>query len=178
MGLVAAERAEGSFGTLLALPERPWRILAVKLAVAALTILAPLVVGLFITLAMAGGRELAAKQIFNIYVTIGWSASTFFLWILAFTIGQPTEARVGLVGLGAGALWGLWPIVVDSLQSTFTSYRQRMDTWLWQSHPSGALTERSTAASPSQSPSFSVSSWLSFCVGYFNRFARLARRAR
>ena len=178
MGLVAGERAEGSFGTLLALPERPWRILAVKLSVAVLTVLAPLALALLIVLIMAGGRELNARQIGTIYLTIGWIGLNFLFWVLAFAIAQPTEARVGLVALGVGTLWLIWVLAANSLQTMFATQREWLRFLFWRTHPFWCI-DRTADGSQSFEIPFLQYVVLVFILSWiFYRFARLARRAR
>jgi len=105
MSVVARERADESIHTLLALPVRPSVTLTVKMVVAACVSVLPLVVGLVLAIVVAGGRECSSSEI----VVFCTAASLFNLatlvWTVAFGLGQPSEARTGLVGIAVVTSW-------------------------------------------------------------------------
>ncbi|MGH9363316.1 MAG: ABC transporter permease subunit [Thermoanaerobaculia bacterium] len=105
MGLVAAERAEGSLATLLSLPVRPRAVLAVKVAVGAVVSLAPVGTALLVALAIARDRELAYAVTLRLYLAVAAVGLLTFVWTAVFSVRQPSEARAGLVGLGVLAAW-------------------------------------------------------------------------
>jgi hypothetical protein len=128
MGMVAPERADGSFASLVALPVRPRRVLVVKTMIGALACALPFAgqaaAGLFI----AGGREMARDQLLAWTGAGAFLAVAVFVWTLAFSIRQPTEARAGLVGIGViGVLAGV--LVVCAM------LRISPSAWLINAHP-------------------------------------------
>lgn len=105
MGLVAAERSDGSLGMLLALPVRSWKIFAVKMAMGILVCVGPIAGCMVLSLAMAAGREMSATRI--IVPCLGGVAFgiVMLVWMVAFGIRQPSEARAGLVGIAVFMVW-------------------------------------------------------------------------
>lgn len=63
MGLIAAERADGSLTALLVLPTRTRAVLAAKMCMAAVALAAPFVATATISCLMAGGREVDMWEI-------------------------------------------------------------------------------------------------------------------
>lgn len=112
MGLVAAERSDGSLGMLLALPVRSWKIFAVKMMMGTLVCVGPIVGCMLLSLAMAAGREMSASQI--IVPCLGSVAFgiVMLVWMVAFSIRQPSEARAGLVGIAVFMVW-VFMIILD-----------------------------------------------------------------
>jgi len=105
MGLVATERGEGSIEMLLALPVRSWKIFAVKMAMGALVCALPIVGCMVVSLAMAGGREMSTTRIVVAYLGCVAFSIVMLVWMVAFSIRQPSEARAGLVGIGVFMGW-------------------------------------------------------------------------
>lgn len=105
IGLVAAERNEGSLDMLLALPVRHWHILTVKMVMAALVCAAPILGSAFVSLIIAAGREQTAGQIITPYLGGLAFSLTMLVWVVGFSIGQPSEARAGLVGITVFVGW-------------------------------------------------------------------------
>ena len=99
MGLVAAEREEGSLEGLLALPVSPWGVLGVKTAVGLAVCVAPLVAAALVVCLMAGGREETTGRILRIYAGCGGLGACTLVWFLAFGVRQPTDARAALVAV-------------------------------------------------------------------------------
>jgi ABC-type transport system involved in multi-copper enzyme maturation permease subunit len=113
MGLVAAERSEGSLGTLLALPVESWKIFVVKMVMGALVCTGPLLGSAVLSVVMAGGREISGSRMVSFY----WAGFAFglalFVWMVAFGISQPSEARAGLVGIAVIAVWMAFLMACD-----------------------------------------------------------------
>ena len=107
MGVIGSERETGSLPFLMALPATPRRILAVKTASALVVAVVPIIAALIVSLAIAGERELPMHRIALLFAVNGWLAFHVVVWTLAWGIRQPTEARVGLVGLAVLLLWYL-----------------------------------------------------------------------
>jgi ABC-type transport system involved in multi-copper enzyme maturation permease subunit len=125
MGLIAAERNEGSLEMLLALPVRPWKVFAVKMAMGALVCAVPIVGCMAVSLAVAGGREISATRIAVAYLG-GIAFSVIMLvWMVAFSIRQPSEARAGLVGIGVFVSWVFFVFLFVAV------FEKRLDLVLW-----------------------------------------------
>jgi len=125
MGLIATEKSEGSLAMLLTLPVRPWKIFAVKMAMGALVCTVPIVGCMAVSLAVAGGREISAARIAMSYLG-GISFGVIMLvWMVAFSIRQPSEARAGLVGIG---VFVGWIFIVFLFVAVFY---KRLDLVLW-----------------------------------------------
>jgi ABC-type transport system involved in multi-copper enzyme maturation permease subunit len=105
MGLVAAERSDGSLGMLLAIPVRPWKIFAVKMMMGTLVCVGPIVGCMALSLAMAAGREMSASRIIVPYLGGVAFSIVMLVWMVAFGIRQPSEARAGLIGIAVFMVW-------------------------------------------------------------------------
>jgi len=105
MGFVAAERSDGSLGMLLALPVRSWKIFVVKMSMGALVCALPIVGCMVMSLAMAAGREMSANRIIAYYLGGIAFGIVMLVWMVAFGIRQPSEARAGLVGIAVFMVW-------------------------------------------------------------------------
>jgi ABC-type transport system involved in multi-copper enzyme maturation permease subunit len=112
MGLVAAERSDGSLGMLLALPVRSWKIFVVKMAMGTLVCVGPIVGCMVLSLAMAAGREMSASRIIVPYLGGVAFSIVMLVWMVAFSIRQPSEARAGLVGIAVFMVW-FFMIILD-----------------------------------------------------------------
>jgi ABC-type transport system involved in multi-copper enzyme maturation permease subunit len=125
MGLIAAERNEGSLEMLLALPVRPWKIFAVKMAMGTLVCTLPIIGCMAVTLAVAGGREMSANRIAVAH--LGGIAFSFVMlvWMVAFSIRQPNEARTGLVGIEVFVGWVFFVFLFVKV------FYKRLDLVLW-----------------------------------------------
>jgi ABC-type transport system involved in multi-copper enzyme maturation permease subunit len=106
-GLIPAERADGSFESLLAIPVASWRILLAKTLVGMLQCGGPLLAAGLVSLLMVGGRELSGETIVNLYCRSTLASLSLFVWMVALTSRLPSEARAGLVALGVLILWSL-----------------------------------------------------------------------
>src|SRR3712207_2884161 len=105
MGLIAPERAEGTIVRLLALPVPTWKVLAAKALVGGVVCGAPMVASAVIAAAVAGDREMSWGQLIGFYgMAVGVTFSVF-TWLTAAGVRQPSEARVGLVGIGMLVGW-------------------------------------------------------------------------
>jgi ABC-type transport system involved in multi-copper enzyme maturation permease subunit len=104
-GLVPAERSEGSFGSLLALPVARWRILAAKTTIGMVLCAVPLILAAVASLLIAGGREMTGWEMFTLYARSTAAGVLLFVWALALTIRLPNETRAGLLGVGILIFW-------------------------------------------------------------------------
>jgi ABC-type transport system involved in multi-copper enzyme maturation permease subunit len=118
MGLVAAERSDGSLGMLLALPVRSWKIFAVKMAMGILVCVGPMVGCMLLSLAMAAGREMSTSRIIAPYLGGIAFSIVMLVWMVAFSIRPPSEARAGLVGIAVFMVWVFMVFLDESV-------------WLW-----------------------------------------------
>ncbi len=106
-GLIPAERADGTFESLIAIPIAPWRILIVKTAMGLLLCAGPMLVAALISLLTAGGREMSGAAMITLYARSTLAALSMFIWMLALTAHLPNEARAGLLALGLLVFWTL-----------------------------------------------------------------------
>jgi ABC-type transport system involved in multi-copper enzyme maturation permease subunit len=106
-GLLPAERSEGSFESLLALPVAPWKILAAKTAMGLLLCVGPLAVAAVISLIVAGGREMTDSDIMHFYAASVVTAVSLFIWMMALTSRLPSEGRSALVAIGILIIWSI-----------------------------------------------------------------------
>lgn len=99
MGLVAPEREGGTMPTLLRLPARPVLAFAAKTAVGALAVAVPLLAAGVVAWLIAGGREIPSMSILRRFVQCVPVAVAVLIWTTVLGIRQPSEARVGIVGV-------------------------------------------------------------------------------
>jgi hypothetical protein len=104
-GLLPAERSDGFFEPLIALPIAPWKILAVKTVVGLLQCVVPIMVAMLISVLWFGGREIESASIIALYGRAAFAAILLFMWILALTSQLPSEVRAGLLGVGILICW-------------------------------------------------------------------------
>ncbi|HEX4795181.1 MAG TPA: ABC transporter permease subunit [Humisphaera sp.] len=100
MGLIPAERSEGSFNSLLALPAPRWQIFASKTVMGLLLCAGPLLAATLVSIIVAGGREITSGQMMLECARSIAACLSLFMWMFVLTIGLPSEARAGLVSLG------------------------------------------------------------------------------
>ncbi len=124
MGLFATEREERSMPALLALPVQARVIFAVKMVVGVLACLIPFGISLASALIMAGTREVQWARILLLYGCGLGFGLTLLVWMAAFGLGQPTEARAGLIGLAVIAGWLILVCLEEGQrQLQLTSYK-------------------------------------------------------
>jgi len=104
-GLIPAERAEGSFESLLAMPIAPWRILLAKTIMGLLLCAGPLIFAGAASLLIAGGREINSSDVIHLYLRSTLATVSLFIWMLALTARLPSEARAALVAMGIFVCW-------------------------------------------------------------------------
>ena len=104
-GLIPAERADGTFESLLAIPISPWRILFIKTAMGLLLCAGPMIVAALISILTAGEREMSSSAMFTLYLRSALAALAMFIWMLALTVHLPNEARAGLLAMGLLVFW-------------------------------------------------------------------------
>ena len=133
MDLVAQDRSTGSLESLLKLPMPPREILLVKLGVGAVACTGPIVVAAVVSCVLAGGREMSAARILQLYAGIAGFALVLLVWVAAFGVRQPTEARAALVGLAVVFAWWVIALVYSE------SLEQRLPEWIIVLHPGSLL---------------------------------------
>jgi ABC-type transport system involved in multi-copper enzyme maturation permease subunit len=106
-GLVPAERAEGTFDALAALPISMRKIFAMKTITGVVLSAVPLLTAMAVSLAIAGGREMEAGRMAIIYLLCTLTSLSVFFWIFALTVRLPSEARAAMVGIGILMCWGM-----------------------------------------------------------------------
>jgi ABC-type transport system involved in multi-copper enzyme maturation permease subunit len=124
-GLLPAERADGYFESLIALPVRPRKILLAKTILGIGMCILPLLLAMIISLAIAGNREADNAQIIGLFLRSIFASIILFMWMLALTSQLPGETRASLVSLG---IWlglaifskGIVQEESDSLAAIFT----------------------------------------------------------
>jgi hypothetical protein len=107
MGSIAEDREDGSSRFLNALPVSPKGILDAKLLSGLVAVVFPILVTWIVVTLLAGEREMSSRHIWQRYVLSMISAFTCFLWYFTFSARQPTQWRVGLVGIAVMATWVL-----------------------------------------------------------------------
>jgi hypothetical protein len=145
MGLVAPERAEGTIVRLLALPVPTWKVVAAKGVVGALVCATPILVSAIIGLLMAGSREMPWDELIGLYGIGLGVALSMLSWLTAIGIRQPSEARAGLVGIGAVVGWSLLVAIGGALESEFG---MEMVVWVAALSPMGFVALRGAPISP------------------------------
>ncbi len=130
MGVVATERAEGSVNVLLRLPMPAWVVLGVKTIVALLVVFTPIALAAGVMMIIAGSREVEGQALTGLFLYAMVLAANMLLWTLCIGIHQPSEARVGMVGIG---LIGLAFFVAAIVETVFTKHTLRplMQWTLW-----------------------------------------------
>lgn len=119
MGALGSDRESGGDAFLGALPVRPWRVLVVKTAVAWLVCLAPILATWWVARAMVGERTMYNLPVAGFFLAEIWIAFHLVVWTLAFGVRQPSEARVGLVGILVVGAWILLMMPYIALGAPF-----------------------------------------------------------
>ncbi|HUB26219.1 MAG TPA: hypothetical protein VL992_12380 [Tepidisphaeraceae bacterium] len=114
-GLLPAERADGSFESLLAMPIAPWRILAAETLAGLLLCVLPLAAAAAVSILVAGGREMDDAAFIAIYGRSALASVSLFVWMLALTSRLPNETRAGLLSIGVIVFWILATAGLQSL---------------------------------------------------------------
>ena len=105
MGLVAAEREDGSFNTLMRLPAPVVAIYAVKSLMSLAIVVLPVLGSGLIAFLMAGDREMTSSRLLALFGLSAFAATAVFLWTSVAGIRQPTEARAAVAGVAILAVW-------------------------------------------------------------------------
>jgi ABC-type transport system involved in multi-copper enzyme maturation permease subunit len=113
-GLVPAERSEGSFESLLAMPVSPWKILAAKTLIGMLLCAGPLVAATIVSVLATEGREAPIDGMLASYGATILAGLSLFVWMMTLTIRLPSEARAALVALGVLIMW--WIVSVATIE--------------------------------------------------------------
>jgi hypothetical protein len=104
-GLVAFEREEGTFESLLSLPVAPVRIFLVKTVMGVVLTAGPVIVAAVVSLAIAGGREMSRAAITLLYLESLAATLSLFFWIFTLTVRLPTETRASLIAMAVVIMW-------------------------------------------------------------------------
>lgn len=147
MGLIAPERAEGTIVRLLALPVPVWMVLAAKALVGGVVCVTPMVVSAVIACVVAGDREMPWGELIGLYGIGTGVTFSVFTWLTAAGVGQPSEARVGLVGIGLFVAWVLLIGVMSALGSELHAARSAGE-WISVACPVGLLSLKSDMVPP------------------------------
>lgn len=113
-GLLPAERADGYFESLIAIPVKPRKILLAKTALGVAMCVIPMLISMGIALVLAGSREATDDEIAALFGRSIVAAIALFMWIFAVTSQLPGETRATLVGL---AVWFGLAIISMGLQT-------------------------------------------------------------
>ena len=104
-GLVAFEREEGTFESLLSLPVAPRRVFLVKTVMGVLMTAGPIVVAMAVSLLVAGGREITTGAMTAMFLGSLAAALSLFFWMFALTVRLPTETRASLIAMAVLIMW-------------------------------------------------------------------------
>ncbi|HEY2588129.1 MAG TPA: ABC transporter permease subunit [Tepidisphaeraceae bacterium] len=104
-GLVPAERDEGTLRMLLAMPVKPWKVLAAKTLLGAALCAVPLMAAAIVSVAVARGREVSIPATLAIYGGSIATALLLFVWMLAFTARSEGEGRAAGLAVGVLVFW-------------------------------------------------------------------------
>ena len=104
MGIAATDREERSLNFTLALPCSRQKIFCAKFLIALLICIGPLL-GAALVWALMADENFASVQTLQLFLIGLWLAVALLIWTAALAMRQPTEARVGLVGLGVVLFW-------------------------------------------------------------------------
>lgn len=107
MGLMPAERANGTLAALLALPVPPRRVLAAKALLGALLSAGPLAAAGLVSLVLAGGREMASADVAGLFLRSVAAALSLYAWMFVLAVRLPSEARAGFVSVGVLVGWAI-----------------------------------------------------------------------
>jgi hypothetical protein len=106
-GLVPAERSEGAFDALVALPVQPWRIFLAKMILGLLLCVVPVMLAGIASVILTRGREMTSGQMIDLYLRSTLATVSLFLWMVFVTLRLPSEGRAALVAMGMWIIWAL-----------------------------------------------------------------------
>jgi hypothetical protein len=129
MGLIAPERIEGSYGFLRTLPMPAWRILTIKVAMALLQCVVPIATVAALSIIVTHEREMSVANMLGLYARGLGVACVLLLWMVALSIHLPTEARVGLIGLGTLIAWLILTIGTVAMKQPATGETRDASAW-------------------------------------------------
>jgi hypothetical protein len=113
MGLVAPERSGKTFGFLLSLPLRGWKSLLAKTVVGEVVVILPFLGSMAVLFFLAGEREASYEKMAGANLAATWAGIQTLIWYLAFSIGQPNEARAGLAAAFVFGFWCFYALMGD-----------------------------------------------------------------
>jgi ABC-type transport system involved in multi-copper enzyme maturation permease subunit len=104
-GLLPAERSDGAFESLLAMPIAPWKILWAKTVMGIVLCAGPMIVAAVVSILIANGREMPNFGMLMLYFRSALASLALLIWMIALTAQLPNETRAGLLGLGVLIFW-------------------------------------------------------------------------
>jgi hypothetical protein len=113
MDLFSVEREGHTLERLLSLPVRTRQVFAVKLVVGAVVCIFPMTGSMLVSLLIAGGREMTARQIIMPYLCSMVFTQTMFIWSASIGVSQPSESRAALVSLVIFIVWGAIVVIAE-----------------------------------------------------------------
>lgn len=121
VGVVGTERESGSLPFLQAQPVSSSRVLSIKMVGALLVSTVPLALTMLASAACIDGRDWRTGETLRIGAVAVWLAANVVVWTIAFGMTQPTEGRVGMVGIAVIVAW-FFHLTLDSVLSR---------SWIW-----------------------------------------------
>jgi len=117
IGLVAAEREDGTLPYLLRMPSPSWAPLVAKISIASIVLLLPILTVCVVYMILAWNREVESWRV--IYGgPIAWGISIeVLIWFLTFGISRQRQDSAAIVALLVMAAWMFMVIVFGGLQS-------------------------------------------------------------
>jgi len=128
--LVAAERSDGTLGSLLALPVQAWRVLVAKTVMGVALCAGPIVLTAMVSFAVSGGREMPAGAMAGMFARTLLAALSLFFWMFALSVRLPNETRAALVAVGVLVGW-----LIVSLGLYSAGARGTEPSLLWVTNP-------------------------------------------
>jgi len=107
MSIVAGERADGSLAFVRSLPVERWKTATVRLLSGACLSVAPILVTGLVTIATmaAAGSNGSVRDVCLVVIYMSGFCLSLYFWITATAIHQPSQFRVGVVGVAVLFIW-------------------------------------------------------------------------
>lgn len=107
MSIVAGERADGSLAFVRSLPVERWKAAAVRLLAGACLSVAPILVTGLVTVATMAvvGSNGGVRDVCLVIIGMSGFCLSLYFWITATAIHQPSQFRVGVVGVAVLFIW-------------------------------------------------------------------------
>jgi hypothetical protein len=109
MSIVAGERSDGSLGFVESLPVERWKVATVRLLAGGCLCVAPIFVAgtVAIAIVQVAGPKSDMGELLLVVIGLSGACVSLYFWITAVAIHQPSQFRVGVVGMLVlfGWLW-------------------------------------------------------------------------